>query len=299
MTEPHGEHRSDYDPGVRDRLIAEAADILLAIGYASHHVVLIGGLVPGLLVPDLDPDVEPHVGTADIDLCLSMALVEGDTELYERIEAALRRLGFEQAEVSFRWRRRGEFPLVVEFFCPSGDDRPAGRAFRPRVAGEATAKHNMGGRLSALALAAGDILTRDVEIVTRTVDLPGGKGQTSATLRVTGPLAFLVAKSQAIVGPAARNKPKDSYDIVWLIESWPGGPQAAGVAFAERPAYTESAVTHALDAIGAAFADTKQVGARSYARFMAAHTAMQPQFERRAVGAVSEFLSALPDEAEG
>lgn len=89
--------------------MAEAADIVRSLGFASAHVVLIGGIVPGLLVPVLDPGIEPHVGTADIDLCLSVALVEGATDTYERIETVLKRLGFAEADASFRWRKHQSY----------------------------------------------------------------------------------------------------------------------------------------------------------------------------------------------
>ncbi|MGH9918075.1 MAG: hypothetical protein ACRD6W_04280, partial [Nitrososphaerales archaeon] len=74
------------------------------------------------------------------------------------------------------------------------------------------------GRLSALALEAGDLLTTDIEVVSRTFVLPQNKGTIDMELRVTGPLAFLMAKIDALRG---RDKPKDAYDIVWLVESWP------------------------------------------------------------------------------
>jgi hypothetical protein len=79
LSEPDGRHISAYDTTTADLLVAEAANVVRALGFAAQHVVLIGGLVPGLLVPVLDPGIEPHVGTADIDLCLSVALVEGDS----------------------------------------------------------------------------------------------------------------------------------------------------------------------------------------------------------------------------
>ena len=68
MNEPDGQHVAGYDPDLADQLAAEAADIVRSLGFMAAHIVLIGGLVPGLLVPVLDPGVEPHVGTADIDL---------------------------------------------------------------------------------------------------------------------------------------------------------------------------------------------------------------------------------------
>lgn len=90
MSKPDGQHVASYDPDLAEMLVAEAAGLVRALGFMAPHVVVIGGLVPGLLVPVLDPGVEPHVGAADIDLCLSVALVEGDTESYERIETVLK-----------------------------------------------------------------------------------------------------------------------------------------------------------------------------------------------------------------
>lgn len=127
----------------------------------------------------------------------------------------------------------------------------------------------------------------------REVNLPGNKGTFVAELRVTGPVAFLVAKSQALVGSTARDKPKDAYDIVWVIESWPGGARAAAADFARRPVFDRPEVETALAAIGDAFADTDRIGSRSYARFVAAAPEDEAQLERRAVGAVREFLDAL------
>ena len=207
MNEPDGQHISGYDPAVAGHLVAEAADLMRALGFTAAHVVLIGGLVPSLLVPVLDPGIEPHVGTADLDLCLSVALVEGDTQTYERMETVLKSRGFVMGDVTFRWHRRDGIALTVEFFCPAGDDRPAGEIFRPAAAENPTGKYNFGGRLSALALEAGALLTSDVEEITQHVDLPGGRGAHDAKLRVTGPLAFLVAKVDALGG---RDKPKDA-----------------------------------------------------------------------------------------
>ena len=291
MNEPDGQHVAGYDRYLAETLVAEAADLVRALGFMAPHVVLIGGLVPGLLVPVLDPGIEPHVGTADIDLCLSVALVEGDTEAYERIETVLKGLGFEEGDVSFRWQRREGIGLSVEFFCPAGEQRPSGRVFRPTLADNPTGKHNFGGRLSALALDAGELLTTDVEVLRRSIVLPQNKGTLDMDLRVTGPLAFLTAKIDALRG---RDKPKDAYDIVWLIESWPGGPATAAHSFAQRPTFERAEVVSALEAIRDAFGATDRVGTRSYARFLATDAREEPQLERRAVGAIAEFTAALP-----
>jgi len=296
LTDPDGHHSTQYDPASADLILAQAAEIVRATGYAAKHLVLIGGLVPSLLVPVLDPGIEPHIGTADVDLCLSLALIEGDTGTYERIENVLKGLGFVAGETSFRWVRRGDPPMTVEFFCPAGPDRPAGRIWRPKAAENPTGKQNLGGTLSALSLEAGAILTDDVESVQREVMLPNGKGRVSIDLRVTGLVAFVVAKTQALLG---RDKPKDAYDIVWLIESWPDGPYAAAKAFAASPAFSAPETGRALDDLRAAFADTEAIGPRSYARFLAAGSDEEAALERRGVGAVQEFLTTIEQVRHG
>jgi hypothetical protein len=106
--------------------------------------------------------------------------------------------------------------LSAEFFFPAGEQRPPGRVFRPAFADNPTGKHNFGSRLSALALDAGELLTTDVEVIHRSIVLPQNKGTLDMALRVTGLLAFLSAKIDALPG---RDKPMDAYDLVWLIES--------------------------------------------------------------------------------
>ncbi len=152
--EPDGAHYSDYDPSLAETVVDQAAGLLKSIGLASHHVILIGGIVPGLLVPVLDPGIEPHIGTTDLDFCLSVALVEGDTAEYDRIEQGLKQVGFVDVD-SWRWRGGPNNRLLVEFFCPTGPGRTAGRLFRPRASEQPVTKHNLGGKLAALALDAG------------------------------------------------------------------------------------------------------------------------------------------------
>ena len=62
MNEPDGQHVAGYDPDLTETLVAEATDLVRALRFMAPHVVVIGGLVPELLVPVLDPGIEPHVG---------------------------------------------------------------------------------------------------------------------------------------------------------------------------------------------------------------------------------------------
>ena len=194
-----GGHHGAYNPALINVVLSEAAHLLRHLGFTASHTVLIGGVAPSLLV--LDPATNlAHVGTTDLDLCLSVAIVEGDTAEYERIENALKKAGYEPTDESFRWRQSSRMRLEVEFFCPAGDGRPSGRMFRPKAADNPIAKQNFGPRLAAIALDAGHVIGDDVVVVQREVELPDDGGRTMFDFRVTGVLGFIVAKVGALVG---------------------------------------------------------------------------------------------------
>ena len=85
----------------------------------------------------------------------------------------------------------------------------------------------------------------------------GGAGVVEQAFRVSGPLGFFVAKIGALVG---RDKPKDAYDIVWLLEAWPGGPEGAAAAVRESVAFWRPDVQAALGRLATEFADASRVG---------------------------------------
>lgn len=62
------------DPALR--LVLDGLEsVLRCFGAAREHVTVVGGLAPSLLVPT--PAGRAHVGTADVDLCLTVALADG------------------------------------------------------------------------------------------------------------------------------------------------------------------------------------------------------------------------------
>ena len=288
-----GEHISEYDPVVSEAILGEAAHLLRHLGFAGNHAILIGGLVPGLLVLDPGPGRPVHIGTTDIDFCLSVALVEGDTAEYERIEAALKKAGYKATESTFCWKHTQRLGLKVEFFCPAGENRPSGTLFRPKAADDPTVKHNMGSHLSAIALDAGEAISADAQTIERDVTLPDGAGVVRQKFRVSGIVGFLIAKVGALLG---RDKPKDAYDIVWLLETWDGGPEGAAAAVRESPIFDREDVQSALGRLTTEFSDVGRVGPTSYARFTVLTDAGQDEKDRaarQAVGAVRTFSLAL------
>jgi hypothetical protein len=109
-------------------------------------------------------------------------------------------------------------------------------------------------------------------------------------LRFTGPAGFLAAKASAL---KSRDKPKDAYDIVWLLEAWPGGPAQAAAAVRARPVWGRSEIEHALTILVDQFRDIDSAGACAYAEFIAGPGDDRDLLARRAAGAIGEFLGAL------
>ncbi|HXV94007.1 MAG TPA: nucleotidyl transferase AbiEii/AbiGii toxin family protein [Pseudonocardia sp.] len=283
---------TEYNPADLDRLLGEAAQVLRIVGFAGDGLTIIGGLVPTLLVPVVDPAYgRPHVGTRDVDLCLSVALVEDGAQGYERMETQLRRAGFGPGPVTFRWMHPSG--TEIEFFCPAGEGRPAGRMHRPPVG---PGRQTLGGRLTALALDSGELLVADRRTVRRTVALPDRGGLIDFDFPVTGPAGFLAAKAAAL---GDRDKAKDAYDLVWLMDAWPGGPEALAREIALGVATTlPGAVRRMREQLAAAFATEEHHGARAYARFVGTDQATPD--ERAALAlhahvAVQAFLAVAED----
>lgn len=281
-----GAHYTDYDPQLRSRLLGEAARVVRSFGFAGSHVIIIGGLVPSLLVPIPEPGLPPHVGTLDLDVCLGVALVEGDVGAYERLEKSLRDAGFAMCRdedgntVSWRWEGGVGVRLTIEFFCAPKEGREPGRLYRPKGA--------VGNKLSAMTIAAGQLIDRDAREVSEEVDLPDGGGRTEQRFKVVGPAAYLAAKADAL---RRREKNKDAYDVVWLSECWPGAQGALADEIRKSAVFDE--LGPSLDILAQEFANPDAAGSTKYARFMAVETAERDRAAQHAVGAMRALMKEL------
>ena len=274
---------SDYDADVTSAILEELASVIREFGFAGAHIIIIGGLVPGLLVPVLDPGITPHVGSVDADMCFSTALVAGEVGEYERVEAALRNSGFEMMKrgdtpESWRWIGGRRRRVIMEFFCPASDAAPAGRLYRPGGI--------IGGRLCALALDAGRLL--DDDNVERTVHARTRDGEIDITIRVTGLAAFIAMKVDAIAG---RSKNKDPYDLVWLLDAWSGGAEGAAAEVRNSRVWARAELRSALDRLERQFSSIDGAGPRQYAEFIAGPD--RDVDARHAVASVAAFLRKL------
>jgi hypothetical protein len=239
--------------------------VLRCFGPARAHVTVIGGLVPSLLVPQ--PDGDRHVGTADIDLCLTVALADGATGYYDEVAEALGHGGFSQStrpRQAFRWEG---FGISVDFLFPAADDDRPLRSLRRGEQWETAALHSLGVGFAALAIPFRHLIeaTRERVKFPATVD---GARVPDAWVHVAGPSSLAALKAFAL-SAEGRYKPKDAYDVVWLLDQ--RGPEEAAVDAVRRVTgrpRAQDELAGALDLLEVQF-DVAAPGTAWYANFLA------------------------------
>jgi len=186
-----------------DALLNEAASLVhLLGGVGSKHLILIGGLVPPLLVPIA---ASAHVGSSDIDFCLSVALTEGATrDYYKSIEETIEPFFEPTPRNRFRWIKRRDAPglrILVDFLAPE-DHSDSLAVDGARQLDDQTAGTNTGLRLRPFPVRCGELI--DLDAVTTTyerVDLlypgPSGYAIESHPGSGSGDRDFETARNQA------------------------------------------------------------------------------------------------------
>jgi hypothetical protein len=131
------------------------------IGPWRERIYLAGGLAPRYLVGQLPEGAQAHVGTADIDLIIGIALGDETPETYRTLQNNLERGGFKQRTPSFRWAREVEgVTVAVEFLCET-DAVSHGDIFRPM--GESTGSKMSAFNVRGAHLVRDDFIEREIE----------------------------------------------------------------------------------------------------------------------------------------
>src|SRR5690606_34289413 len=99
--------------------------VAVKLGDLLDEIVVVGGVVPVLLVDQASAH-EAHVGTTDLDLALSLSVL--DEEKYQDISARLRGAGFKPVQkddgriVRQTWEKTGAVGrITVDFLIPRSD----------------------------------------------------------------------------------------------------------------------------------------------------------------------------------
>ena len=258
--------------------------VLGDIGPWSAEVYLAGGLVPRYLVPELPEDVQPHVGSSDVDLVISIALPGEDSEAYRTLHKNIKDAGFEKGDSSFRWRRKIDDSIVLlEFLCET-DAGGHGKVFKPK-------KQGLGAKLGALNVRGADLAAQDFITVAIDAERLDEGGLSTVEVQVANVLPFVVLKVFAFQD---RHANKDSYDLVFTLRNWPGGPADAGRAARESPVAADPTTADAVRLLGQRYAGADLDGPVADANFLAGiETRSEAQLRQEAVTVMRQFLAGF------
>jgi hypothetical protein len=209
-------------------LVTEACERVLVtllrnLGPWRNSIFLVGGLTPRYLIKARPPTVPAHAGTGDVDVVVDIGML-ADTEAYRTLEENLRNMGFERATndqgVKQSWRWRAEVDggtMILEFLA---DD--------PALRGGRVQELPTEGGVSAVNIPHASMVFDQHETVEITAELLDGNGRATEIIRYADIVSFTCLKAFAFDDRFER---KDAHDMVYCIEHYEGGVEAARDAF--------------------------------------------------------------------
>ncbi len=223
------------------------------LGDLMDELVVIGGLVPSLLIKQdqLPKGADAHVGTIDLDVGLTLALL--DEGRYKTLTERLRRAGFGQDvndegnPTRQRWKveHLENEKVTVDFLIQPSLPDDKGGTLRD-------IEHDF-----AAVIAPGlHLAFQDRERVVLTGETILGE-QAKRDVWVSGPGAYVVLKSIAF---RLRGENKDAYDLYYLVRNYGAG--VVDVAARFKPLIGDLAAQQALEYLYDDFRDHEGIGPR-------------------------------------
>jgi hypothetical protein len=275
---PEPRQHEDYG----DRQVEAARRVLVDMGQVlasfADCLVLIGGWVPDLLLPQAD---EPHIGSIDVDFALDVANLN-DGRYADLLQLLL-------ATKRYKPGAR-DFQLVVEVDLKDGE-KPVQVEVDFLAPKDVKLHKNRPKLLSAFRVLQADgcavAFHAPVEMMLPGRNVRGAKN--TVRLRIASLADFLVMKAHAIAG---RDKPKDSYDFCYCLDHVPGGLGILAEDWKARLAVKD--VFRAVAILREKFEDPASFGPQQVVEF---YHSQQPEERamqaRRAFELVREFLKQI------
>lgn len=263
------------------RAVAELALVRVAHYYGQKPgFVLLGGLVPQLLCSN---SAFRHAGTTDVDVQVDLEIAAGATHT-RRLEQALTNAEFRpDSERVWRWemwtdtgrKTQVKFELLADLV-----DQPQG----------AIVRFDDCEQLGAVNLRGTGYAARDVQ--ERTLRANDGGILREVQVNVSGLGGFLMAKAAAANG---RNKPKDWYDIAYVLLHNDDGPTAGADAVTLAFGPVAVVAERWLLELHANFGDSDSQGTRAYVeQLLLDHPDQDPrQLGADAMLALDDFCTRL------
>lgn len=197
--------------------------LLRKLGPWRDSIFLVGGLAPRYLIKARPPDVPAHAGTGDVDVVVDIAMLT-DTEAYQTLEENLHAMGFDRAtndkgaKQSWRWKAQLDGGTMILEFLADDPDLRGGRVQ------ELPTK----GGVSAVNIPNASMVFDHHDKIELTAELLDGAGRATETVRYADIVSFTCLKAFAF---DERFERKDAHDIVYCLEHYDGGVDAALDAF--------------------------------------------------------------------
>ncbi len=243
-----------YDRTFVGHVRATCLYVATKLGDLLDEVVIVGGLVPSLLV-DQRAAGDQHVGTADLDVGLALAIF--DDKRYQALTERLRSAGFAPDRnergnpTRQRWQIERPPKVTVDFLIP------------PAAGEEADAR------------------VKDIEADFAAIIAPGlrlaFRDQTKVVIEgrtlldeearrevwVCGPAAFVAMKALAFRG---RGENKDAYDLTYMLRNHPLGIKSTAEQLGQL--LDDAEATNAVAFLDEDFKTVDSLGPRRVAQFL-------------------------------
>lgn len=194
--------------------------LLRGLGPWKDSVYLVGGLTPRYLVSGRPPAVPAHAGTADVDVVIDVTILL-ETEAYHTLEENLKKMGFQRGEndkqqkLNWRWQvRMDDGTLIVIDLLTDA----------PQLGGGKVGPLPTDGNVSALNIPHSSIVFDMHEVKEVRAELLGENGVAVEKVRHADLVSFTCLKALAF---DQRNARKDAHDLVYCLENWDAGTEAA------------------------------------------------------------------------
>lgn len=240
---------SGYENEVTENCERVLVTLLRGLGPWKDSVYLVGGLTPRYLIGARPPKVPPHAGTGDVDIVVELQML-ADTDAYHSLEENFKKLGFERGEnvkgekVSWRWQAKTDSGATIILELLADDPELGGGKVQPLPTE---------GNISALNIPYSSMVFDQYEVKDISAQLLGDDGIATETIRHADIVSFTCLKSYAL---DQRHERKDAHDLVYCLEHFEGGPEAAAKAFqGARDGKHKEPIEAALQILRKRFAD--------------------------------------------
>ncbi|HRH40879.1 MAG TPA: hypothetical protein PKY82_04490 [Pyrinomonadaceae bacterium] len=255
------------------------------LGDFMDEIVVVGGLVPSLIIEqsDLPEGVEPHAGTMDLDIGLSLAVY--DDQLYQKITERLRGAGFSPDTnekgnpTNQRWQiTNAAGKVTIDFLIPAKEE-DIGKLKRFKNLEKDFA-----------ALPADGLMLAFADYVEVVLNGPTIKGEMveNRKIRVCGPGAFVVLKAIAF---ANRGENKDAYDLFYTIRNYGASPDEVAERFVSLG--ENEYCSRALAILKENFLKIDHTGVRRAAEFLLGENADAEDLQTEVIGFMTRFVDTV------